>query len=403
MATFTNTVRKATINTLVDGFKEKIKNPYYIHMDSQPTLTTYFNQNIHKSTLDEGSKTEYAMIGNKSPIKYNKVNNFYIYGLEKITTELENGDYGLESSEISGEGIILPNTIIPIANDYFTINHVKEKLLFKITSVSMNTIENGSNLYKINYKLDRVGKDVDEIEKQVEDKFEMIINNVGTQFNTIIRDSDYNFINNVEDMLERLKTYYCNLFFSTRVQTFILNHNNKYFYDPYMIEFIRKHKLVSIDDKYIHVAHQTYLPATFSLDYDRTFFRFVEYPDLNNKKKPRIYSQAEIINEYLSILCTRAEDYYKIEYIGNNSNPNLYIIKNFDIDLIERIYENKLYDGYNYLNIIIKYFNDIKIESEDIYSIRDIDFEQNITLFYHIPIIIYILEHKIKSILRTDK
>ncbi len=204
-------------------------------------------------------------------------------------------------------------------------------------------------------------------------------------------------------MLESLKTYYCNLFFSTRVQTFILNHNNKYFYDPYMIEFIRKHKLVSIDDKYIHVAHQTYLPATFSLDYDRTFFRFVEHPDLNSKKKPRIYSQAEIINEYLSILCTRAEDYYKIEYIGNNSNPNLYIIKNFDIDLIERIYENKLYDGYNYLNIIIKYFNDIKIESEDIYSIRDIDFEQNITLFYHIPIIIYILEHKIKSILRTER
>lgn len=402
MATFTNTVRKTTIDSLVDGFKEKIKNPYYMHMDRQPTLTTYFNQNIHKSTLDEGSKTEYSMIGDKSPIKYNKVNNFFIYGLEKITTELENGDYGLESSEISGEAIILPNTIIPIANDYFTINHVKEKLLFKITSVSMNTIENGSNLYKINYKLDRVGKDVDEIEKQVEDKFEMIINNIGTQFNTIIRENDYNFVDKVEDILERLKTYYCNLFFSNRVQTFILNHNNRYFYDPYMIEFIRKHNLVSIDDKYIHVAHQTYLPATFSLDYDKTFFRFIECPDLK-KKKPRIHSQAEIINEYLSILCTRAEDYYKIEYIGNNSNPNLYIIKNFNIDLIERIYENKLYEEDNYLNIIIKYFNDIKIESKDIYSIEDIDFEQNISLFYNIPVIIYILEHKIKSILRTDK
>lgn len=402
MATFTNTVRKSTINSLVDGFKEKIKNPYYLHMDRQPTLVTYYNQNIHKSTLDEGSKTEYSMLGNRSPIKFNKVNNFYIYGLEKITTELENGDFGLESTEITGEAIILPNTVTPIANDYFVIDHVKEKILFKITSVSMNTIENGSNLYKIEYKLDQVGKEAEEIEKQVEDKFEMIVNNVGTQFNTIIRASDYNFIDKVEDILERLKTYYCNLFFSTRVQTFILKYNDKYFYDPYMIEFIKKHNLMSIDDKYIHIAHQTFLPTTFSLDYDKTFFRLVEYPDLDSKKKPRIHSQAEVINEYLSILCTRPETYYKISYIGKFSNPNLYVIKNFDIELLERIYENKLYEDNNYLNIMIKYFNNEKIESEDIYSIEDIDFEQDISLFYNIPIIIYILEHKVKSILKTD-
>lgn len=403
MATFTNTVHKNTIDTLVDGYKEKLKNPYYMHMDSTGTLTTYFNQNITKSTLDEGSKTEYIMIGKDSPIKFNKVNNFYIYGLEKINFELENSDFGLSANDISGEGIILPNTVIPIANDYFIINHINQKLLFKVTSVSINALENGSNMYKIEFILDKVGEEVDKIYKQIENDFEMVITNVGTQFNSVIRSSDYNFIDKVEDIILRLNKYYLNLFYNTRVQTFTFTHKGKYFYDPYMIEFIKKHGIISDTGSYIHVAHQTFLPNTFSLDYDRTFFRLVEHPDLKSRK-PRIHSQAEVVDEYLSILCTRPEDYYKIEYIGNdNTNPNRYIIENFDIDLIERIYRNELYKNENYVNIIIKYFNNIEFDLDNIYSIEDIEYEQNITLFYHIPILIYILNNKIKNILRTNK
>lgn len=403
MATFTNTVHKNTIDTLVDGYKEKLKNPYYMHMDSTGTLTTYFNQNITKSTLDEGSKTEYIMIGKDSPIKFNKVNNFYIYGLEKINFELENSDFGLSANDISGEGIILPNTLLPIANDYFIINHINQKLLFKVTSVSINALENGSNMYKIEFILDKVGEEVDKIYKQIENDFEMVITNVGTQFNSVIRSSDYNFIDKVEDIVLRLNKYYLNLFYNTRVQTFTFTHKGKYFYDPYMIEFIKKHSIISDTGSYIHVAHQTFLPNTFSLDYDRTFFRLVEHPDLKSRK-PRIHSQAEVVDEYLSILCTRPEDYYKIEYVGNNNtNPNRYIIENFDIDLIERIYRNELYENENYINIIIKYFNNIEFDLDDIYSIEDIDYEQNITLFYHIPILIYILNNKIKNILRTNK
>lgn len=403
MATFTNTVHKNTIDTLVDGYKEKLKNPYYMHMDSTGTLTTYFNQNITKSTLDEGSKTEYIMIGKDSPIKFNKVNNFYIYGLEKINFELENSDFGLSANDISGEGIILPNTLVPIANDYFIINHINQKLLFKVTSVSINALENGSNMYKIEFILDKVGEEVDKIYKQIENDFEMVITNVGTQFNSVIRSSDYNFIDKVEDIVLRLNKYYLNLFYNTRVQTFTFTHKGKYFYDPYMIEFIKKHSIISDTGSYIHVAHQTFLPNTFSLDYDRTFFRLVEHPDLKSRK-PRIHSQAEVVDEYLSILCTRPEDYYKIEYVGNNNtNPNRYIIENFDIDLIERIYRNELYENENYINIIIKYFNNIEFDLDDIYSIEDIDYEQNITLFYHIPILIYILNNKIKNILRTNK
>lgn len=398
MAKFTNTTHKVTIDSLVDGFKEKLDNPYYIHMDRHGVPSTYYNQNLNKSTLDPGFKSSYSHLGDNSPIKYNKVNNFFIYGIERISVDLENGEFGLESNGIEGEAIILPNTIVPIPNDYFTINHNSKNLLFKVISVSVNTVENGSNFYKIDYKLDAL--DNKDIEKQCEDEFEMIVKNVGTQYNTVIRKSDYNYIDRVEVILERLKIYYCDLFYSDRVQAFILNHNNKYFYDPYLTEFLSKNGIVNDGSKFLHVAHQTYIHNTFSLDYDKTFFRLIE--NRNLKFKPRIQSQADIVNEYLSILCTRAEDYYKIQYIGSDSNPNKFVIQNFDLDLIERIYKKELYSDNNYLNIIIKYFNNIEIEPEDIDTIQDIDFESNISLFYNIPILIYILEYNVKSILRTS-
>lgn len=402
---FMNTSHKVnvSVDNLVEGFKKKLKNPYYIHMDSQPALTTYYNQDIRTSTLDEGSKTEYTGIGKDSPLRFNKINNFYVYGLEKIATELDYGDWGLESSSIEGECIILPNTIVPIPNDFFIINHADKKLLFKVTNVSVNTIENGSNFYKINYKLDQV--DSDKIEAQVNDTFEMIVTNVGTQFKTIIKTSDYHHIDHVECILDRLKTYYRDLFYSTRVQTFIFMIDEDRFYDPYMIEFIKKHQLMKNGNDYLYVAHQTVVPATFSLDYDKTFFRLIEHPrKLNPEKKPLFCSQATLIEEYLSILSTRAEDYYKINYIReNNANPNMYIIENFKKDLIDRIYDNNKYKDNNYLNIIIKYLNNEKITVEDVYTIEDIDFEKEMSLFYNIPILIYILEANIKSILVTNK
>ena len=61
----------------------------------------------------------------------------FIYGAEKIQLSLENGDFGLESGEIAGESIILPNTITPYTGDYFEIPHIKSKLLFKLIACKL--------------------------------------------------------------------------------------------------------------------------------------------------------------------------------------------------------------------------------------------------------------------------
>lgn len=398
MSKFINTKHKKVLESLIEGFKEQLNNPYYLYQDKKPNVTTYYNQDVHASTLDEGSKLQYSPLGGDSPTKYNRIEELYLYGIERIVTNIDNGEWGLEADSIEGEAIVLPNTIVPIANDYFTINHVDKKLLFKVLSVTSDTIENGANFYKIQYKLDQLTDE--KILEQVSNNYTMIVNNVGTQFKSIIRKNDYDFIDKVEDTLIRLKTYYNNLFYSSRVQTYILIYRDTHFYDPYLIEFLKRNSILEGTDEYIFITHQTALQHTFCLDYDRTFFRYVEIPD--RKSTPLIYSQGRYIDDVFSIFECRKEEYFKLEYILPNIDMSKYMLNSFNEELYSNIKSNiKYYEEKDlYKNIIIKYFNNEEIKADDIVSLEYIQYDSNIELFYNIPIIIYIIENMVKKLLR---
>lgn len=400
---FINTTQKVIIDSLVESHKDILKNPYYTQTDKKATIVTYYNINKTKSTLDESLKIEYSRLGDGSPLRFNRINNFFIYGLERISTQLENGDFGIVASEIEGEAIILPNTIEPLPNDYFTINYLDDTLLFKVTGVTFDTIENDANFWKISYKLDRM--EDNDILDQLSDDFEMIVNNVGTQFKSIIRKTDYDFIDKLEIIIDRIKEYYNSLFYNERVQTYTFTNAGKLFYDPYMIEFLIRNNILDNDGrKYIHISHQTFLSNRFDMEYDKTFFRFIEMPDVNSKK-PRYTSQATFIDQLMSIFSDRAEEYFEIKYIDDNSiiNLNEYIIENFKHSLLDNIFNDTRYDGNDYRNIIIDYFYNKKLSGNAIDSLNDIEFDDTMELFYNIPILIYVLEYNIKELLKTYK
>ena len=183
---FVNTEHRDNIDGLITGFKDILKNPYYKWNDKSGTPVIYFNQNKEASTLDDSTKLYYADIGINSPIKYNMIEDFMLYGLDQVAISLENGEFGVEASEIAGEAIVLPNTIIPYPGDYFNIIYTEEDLLFRVIDVTPDTLENGANIYKIQYKLESSQlEDVLESDN-IEDKYNMIVNNIGTGFNTII-------------------------------------------------------------------------------------------------------------------------------------------------------------------------------------------------------------------------
>lgn len=395
---FINTKHKVTIDTLVEGLKNKLNNPYYIYSDKKATKVTYLNQSKTKSTLDDGTKQFYAPLGDDSPLKYNKIHDAYLYGLDRVQLSLDNGDWGLESDAIEGEAVVLPNTFIPYPNDYFYIDYVNKQYLFKVTNVNMDTLENGSNLYKLSYKLDQTDYTEDKLNIQVAEEFTMIINNIGTQFNAIIRSNDHDLILSLEIILDHLKEYYNNLFFNSKVQTYTYVYDGLHFYDPYMIEFLIRNKILA-SDKYVYVGHQQMTPRTFSIDYDKTFFRSVELGDKTKLKNPVGFGK--VVDDINSLLYTRIEDYYTITYNQNDIYEGN-SINTIPIDIIDFIKENKEYEAgnINFLwNIVIKYFNGSKFNTSVVDMLESVEYNDSIILFYSVPMIIFIIEKEIRKLM----
>lgn len=400
MGKFINTSYTNTIDNLVQATNSKINNPYYKFTDQKPTRVTYWCQSIEMSTLDPATGLYGAHLGKDSPFKFNKIEDFLVYGMDKIQTELDVGDYGTEANSITGDCIILPNTINPKQGDFFSIPYIKEDILFKVISVNPDTLDTGMNIYKIEYSLE-LTESIAQIESQTSNNYKMIVNNVGTDFKAIIQNSDYELIELLESIIGQLIIYYKNIFFNERLQTFVYTYNGFNMYDPYLIEFLIRNKVLDCGGEYVYVDHAAYTGKTFEMDYLRTFFRYIEDP--KNTPKFSIIATAELIQDQNSLFSTRLQNYYQIKYIDNDMYKTRFHI--LDPDVIGRIKSREKYSKYDdkvFYNIWIDYFNsEEKFMNDDcIKIIQQIDYMDNMQYFYSLPITIFMIENYIRNILK---
>lgn len=396
---FSDTKYINTVDKLVEATKEKLINPYYPFGDKKPTKVNYYSQNIEKSTLDEASGLYEAHIGKNSPFKFNKIINFMLYGIDRISTEYNVGDFGTESEAVSGEAIILPNTITPRPGDFFSIPYLKEVLLFKINGVTPDTLDTGANIYKVEYQLELTNS-IDSIETQVEKKFNFIVGNVGTDFKTIVQDCDYNIINKLNALVDQLITYFENIFFDTRLQTFVYNYDGWYMYDPYLIEFLIRNKILNYGNDYIYVSHALTTRKTFAMDYTKTFFYALEHPE--DDIHCDIHATADLISDPNSLFMTRLEYYYEVRYRDSSLYKTRFDV--IDPDIIDHIKSNIMYtkgDKNEYYNLWIAYFNNNKdfFKGDILSLIKQTDYMDNLSCFYSLAISIFIIEKYIDSLL----
>ena len=396
MGNFINTNYNKTIDNLVEGAKSRLNNPFYIYGDRKPTIVTYYNINHNASTIDKGSSTLYDDIGQNSSLRFNKIENFHLYGIEKINVNLDVGEYGLESP-IEGEALILPNTIVPVPGDMFIINHVIDKpYLFMVTGIGIDTLYTGANFYKISYKLTRTDMDaLTSLETvQTIKRFTYKAGNVGTTLTPLIESNQAELIDKIEDNIDTLLNYYMNLFYKNSVQNFILEYQHMYLYDPYLIEFMIRNKLFALSgNNYFHVEQAVYIGDTFALEYDHSIFKDIEI----KKSNMRLNSVYPVpVDDPNSLLVDRLESYYKLSnkvMYKDYDNP----INWLDMDLLDRVINNELYDedsNLYYRNLLILYMNNKEFDITDkiMNSIMDLEFNYTKELFYMIPILIFILK-----------
>lgn len=395
MGKFINKSYTKTIDSLTTGMIEKVKSANYVFNNKPPVLCNWYNIDKDSTTLDEGTGAEYVNIGKNSPIRYKLIKDavFYSNGIQ-MEIDLEYDEDGLSTSPPSISGIVLPNTWIPYAGDHFTLKQAGKEFIYRVNSTSYDTIDNNNNVYKFDAQLDQTGYSY--IHDQVIENYRMIINNVGTSFNPIIKETIYECIDTLDGLLRQIKNYYIALFYKDALQTFTYTGPYGNLYDPYVIEFMMRNNILLGSDEYIYVNHEVPVDRTFSIDYNDSIFRALE-----TKTKSKFTSQtcnAELIQDQYSLFATVAEDYYIIKH----KDFGLSLFNPIDAVLINNVKCNELLehdDTKAYYNIITKFFNNEKIDSSIIPLIEAIDFKPTVDLFYTIPMLIYVIEYSIKKLM----
>lgn len=411
-----NVTHTQMTQSIVDFQMDLLKNPFFLFNDKKGLPVEYYNLNTTQSQLDQGLKIPYANIGPESPLRFNLVHDFYLFGMERISVQLENGEMGIEGSEISGEAIILPDTIKPYPGDYFTINMTKKKYLFQVRSATIDTLENGGNYYRIDYKLEYLSDD--RLIPLVVNEFNFVSGNIGTNYSPVLSTTGYNLAKILDDTAVLLKQYFRGLFYNNKVQTFTFVYlyevcvnglNSSYFYDPYLIEFIIKNKiLANTGDKYEYIDHKTFPKADFPIKYSKSIWRAIETKDKDHINSCIISSPGIYIDDPATIFSTRYENYFEMTYenpdpVADRWSSRLSIIPS---QVIGHINEGQLFfnSPLSKYNLLIKYFNDIEINAHDMDPLQRIDsYSNDKDTYYLIPIIIFILEYNIKKIMaRAD-
>lgn len=398
MGSFTNKHYNETVQSLVQGSQDRLKNPYYLFSNKSPTTVVYYNINYKMSTLDQGTRQVYDHVGENSPLRFNKIIDFQLYGIPRIEIDYNIGEYGVESP-VEGEALILPNTVIPCIDDMFTINYLVDKpVIFRVSKVSIDTLDTGSNFYRIQYFIDRV--DLDAIKylngKQLVNEYVYKPGNIGSNLVSVIAKGDSDTIEKLSEAATEILHYYADLFFKPSIQTFCYLYTGVFVYDPYLIEFLIRNKVYAVPDNeyYMYISQAVHTPRTFNIEYEHTIFRDIE------KRNPKLRTNSCYMvpcHDPNSLLMNRMEDYFELS-INLKNKPFSPPINWLNMELFDRIVNNDLYDTDDpdapiYRNIIINWMNDksYTVSDEELENLINLSYHPCKDLFYEIPILMFIL------------
>lgn len=264
-------------------YEDRINSQISRFLDKSPIFVTYFHLNVNETTTDGGFKDVEEIIGDRSPLRFQKIENFPIYGLDQIVLALQEFDQGLDT-EYNGEAVILPNTIKPLQNDFFMINHVKGSFIFRVNEIQYDSIR-PDNFYKIGFKFEYLDETKEEeLNNQVEEKYTCILQNIGSEDTCIIREDYKEQLDKLDEMYSDMVNTYKAIFYSERYNCFLGESDSLAgvkLYDPLQTVFFNKHKLLNKKEDY----NTLYLSEAFEdnkrkIKYEKSIYRIFERRDV---------------------------------------------------------------------------------------------------------------------------
>ena len=271
---------EALIDNNIFQYEKRIHSPVVRMQSKNMVLTTYWHINNAETTTDAGWQDVQNVLGDKSPIKFNRIEKFPLYEMEQINLQMEDGEAGIDMNH-EGDATIIPGTIKPLPNSFFMINHLKEAYIFRVTEVTIDNVM-PDNYYKIHYRLEYLNSDmVDRLNSQTTEVYSCILDNIGTEERCIVEKESQVKIKEIEKMLDDVKSIYLSIFYSERYNVLLGDLcAGEHLYDPLQSAFINKNDILnSKRDLNTIILSVECEDSKFRLKYNKSIYKFIENPD----------------------------------------------------------------------------------------------------------------------------
>lgn len=214
------------------------------------TLVTYFNINDSNTTSSLGLETHYQILGNDSPLRYDKIENMILLGISQLSPEDNTASStNVRNYNLSGEAYVIPGTIMPKENDFFIINHLKMNHLFRVTQVIQDGL-NTDGSYKIMYGLFSTNPlEIDYLRKQTVGEYKLDLQTIGGEDLTpVIGKEDYELRSRLISMVNDMIESYISNFYNQTHNCFICNMDGRSLFDLCGNMFMAKHGIMIRDN-----------------------------------------------------------------------------------------------------------------------------------------------------------
>jgi hypothetical protein len=279
---------KDMINQIKDNTDKLKKSPAQRLQDKSHIYSTFYNVNMDHSTVHQGTEDIQDDIGPDSPMRYDKIENCLMFGLNDWDPTSDDVDYKGISIENENVSVIPADTFKPYEGSFFSLEIQDHSILYKIFKVERTLLEN-IPMYKIEYEpaVHSDEPEYNEIEDQIINEYQLLTDNIGTEAKSIVLNSELTQLEDIKKLTESINSILFDKFYDTRSKSYILDEGSELFYSPFVIEFLKTTNTL-YHPKYgnkVMLSHELLKDNNFEYYFQNSIYVDVmkqEYPELND-------------------------------------------------------------------------------------------------------------------------
>ena len=312
MAQILNVEKPQYINQVIDIYSKNKVGQYSKYLDKSPTFVTYYHINEALSRSDVGTGNIESELGERSPIRFNKITNFPMYNIPELRPDINYDETGYDIELDCNDLVILPNTIRPKAGDYFIVSlggGFKE-YLFRVNNFRYNTIQS-NDFYTIDADVKDIGTglEIKRMPGQISETYLTVFENIGTQDKCFLKTTDIDYLNGLSDLYYKLRDYYKNAFYVRDLNCFTYQTGKYsetgrpiYRYDMYLESFINKSQIYydKNSEESLVLTPADVVEGDFSFTFDLTLYNALLEKSVE-LLRPYCYLTTEVITMPYSI------------------------------------------------------------------------------------------------------